>query len=93
MKSREEEFVRLLRARAKSKMPFSDSRKLLDRAADIIESLEDENTSVWAMIDEIRSSEVENFKHVIESATIESYSRKLLDEYLASNERDKNGKN
>ena len=46
-------------------------RDTIQEAIDAIKSLKEENESVWLMLDEIKASDIANYKKQIESAAAE----------------------
>jgi len=72
------------------------NKKTINDAIEKITSQEDEIASLWLMLDEIKSSDVKNFKAVLEAASMEAYSKNLLERYIKNmkkNKGDKDGKN
>lgn len=55
----------------------SEDKKVVLNAILEITRLNDENHSVWDMLEEIKSSEVENFRATIEAASASSMLRKI----------------
>lgn len=93
MKSKE--LIKNLEAMIK-KSWFPGNKKVLSEAIEKITSQEDEISSLWLMLDEIKSSDIKKFKSVLEAATMEVYSKNLLESHMKSMKRkkgDKNGKN
>jgi hypothetical protein len=86
MKSDPLEIAKQLRDASKSVFP---DKKVMLRAADLLEQLHDECASAWDMLDELKKSDVKNFDNVFKAMKVERFTKKNLESYQKS--RKKNG--
>ena len=88
MKCRATDLAEKLRKESKS---LFVNRKVLLLAADALEQIKDERDSAWDMLDEIKQSDLDNFKVMLESMQAERLTSDILKKY--KNNRGKDGTN
>ena len=88
MKCRASDLAEKLRKESKS---LFVNRKVLLLAADALEQIKDERDSAWDMLDEIKQSDLDNFKVMLESMQAERLTSDILKKY--KNNRGKDGTN
>tara|TARA_Y100000592_G_C5468441_1_gene318019 strand:+ start:1350 stop:1613 length:264 start_codon:yes stop_codon:yes gene_type:complete len=71
----------------KSSQSMFNNKKLMLRAADLIEHLCDERDSAWDMLDEIKKSELENFQSMLKTTQLKHDIEASLKNY-AGNKKD-----
>ena len=74
MKSDPLEIAKQLRNSSKTIFP---NKKIMLRAADLLEQLHDECTSAWDMLDELKKSDIKNFDNVFKAMKIECQNNSL----------------
>ena len=88
MKCRASDLAEKLRKESKS---LFVNRKVLLLASDALEQIKDERDSAWDMLDEIKQSDLDNFKVMLESMQAERLTSDILKKY--KNNRGKDGTN
>jgi len=71
----------------KASSSIFSNKKLLIQAANLLEQLQDECDSAWDMLDELKKSDIKNFKNILKAVKLEKSTKKNLEDYKKNRKR------